>query len=636
MFSADDGKRPEAVLVGVQLPSVSDDEHRSDLDELGRLSETLGLDVVGRVSQRRPRLRSGTVLGLGKLRELAAWTGGSGNPSFQPKRKNKLRDRRDREANDDVADEFEELDAPDEVAEADEDHGESEVIELPSEATGTAKVIVVDHELTPTQQRNLERATGAEVLDRTQVIVEIFHRHAKSREARLEVEIARLMYVAPRLREAGAGADRQRGGIGGKGAGESAVELDRRRIRDRIAELRHEIARIQGENAHRRAARRDQRRVALVGYTNAGKSSLMRALTGSEVYVADKLFATLDPTIRALKPETDPRILVSDTVGFIKKLPHELVASFRSTLDEALEASLLLYLVDSSDPAFRSQLEVTTSVLREIGADAVPSRIVLNKRDRLTPDQARALQREFPDALLVSAHDPHDVARVREALIEFFDGALSEAELFVPYARHGLVRKVHDAAVVLEERHDEDGTHLRVRGAARSLDRLRAILEAASATCNTRRAPRSARARPASRRRARRDPRRRACAGSEAAAWPRVAPTRAAPRDRRPRDRARSLSARALTTADGAGSTKPTARARQKPTARARQKADGAGSTSPPKSSRLARAARARIELGGTATVAMSSGARDALAPRAGRHDSRWAASRSAADRPRA
>src|SRR5439155_135369 len=185
-----------------------------------------------------------------------------------------------------------------------------------------------------------------EVLERTDVIIEIFQLHASSRPARLQVEIARLTYMAPRLRETGGG-ERQRGGIGLRGAGESSVELDRRKIRDRISELKTELAAIEDESKTRRARRQEALRVALVGYTNAGKSSLMRALTGSHVLVADKLFATLDTTVRALWPESRPRILVSDTVGFIKKLPHDLVASFRSTLDEALEASLLLQIVDA-------------------------------------------------------------------------------------------------------------------------------------------------------------------------------------------------------------------------------------------------------------------------------------------------
>ena len=210
------------------------------------------------------------------------------------------------------------------------------------------------------------------MLDRTAVILEIFHRHARSRAAKAQVEIVRLAYLAPRLREQGKGADRQRGGIGGKGAGESSLELDRRKIRDRIAELTRELDGLAEEQRTQRARRSEMNRVALVGYTNAGKSTLMRALTGSEVYVADKLFATLDTTVRPLVPATKPRVLVSDTVGFIEKLPHDLVASFKSTLDEALEAGLLAQVVDASDPNWERQLEVTTEVLAEIGAGDVP------------------------------------------------------------------------------------------------------------------------------------------------------------------------------------------------------------------------------------------------------------------------
>jgi len=464
-------ERPACVLVAVQVAGVSDVEHAADIGELRRLVETLGLDVVGTVSQRRSRLRAGTVLGVGKLEELALWTGGSGQVQPYIPRNNKYRDRLEKEA------EAEEDDADvDEASGIDSDDDPDDVA---SEIAPTrhATVVVVDHELSPRMQRNLEKATGAEVLDRSQVIVEIFHRHAKSREARLQVEIARLTYVAPRLREAGAGADRQRGGIGGKGAGESSVELDKRRIRDRISELKRELEQIQGEQITRRAARKDQRRVALVGYTNAGKSSLMRALTGSEVYVADKLFATLDTTVRALKPETDPRVLVSDTVGFIKKLPHQLVASFRSTLDEALEASLLLFLADASDPTFRDQLAVTRHVLGEIGANEASSRVILNKRDRLTPEEIAALELEFPGCMIVSAKNPDDVARVREEIIVFFDGPLVEVDLFVPYARHALVQRVYESTTVLGETHDDVGTHLKIRAPASTVDRLRARLE---------------------------------------------------------------------------------------------------------------------------------------------------------------
>lgn len=469
-------ERPPAVLVAVRLPHVTEEQHAADLAELGRLVKTLGLRVVGEVTQTRERLSPSTVLGGGKLLELAAWTGGDGSVESSIASRDRALERRERLAAkrggdpDDLDLDLDQLRAG--PGAGDDDPGDLPLPHPTLAPDELARVVVVDHELTPRMQRNLERATGAEVLDRTHVIVEIFHRHARSREARLQVEIARLTYVAPRLREAGAGQDRQRGGVGGKGAGESALELDRRKIRDRIAELRRELAQIEREQATRRAGRRGQRRVALVGYTNAGKSSLMRALTGSGVYVADKLFATLDTTVRALRPETDPRILISDTVGFIKKLPHELVASFRSTLDEALEASLLLFVVDASDPTFRDQLAVAHEVLEEIGAGEVESRLVLNKRDRLDDAARQALAEEYPDAIQISAHDPDDVLRVRELIVSFFDGELQQAELFVPYANHGLIAHVYEGATVLSERHTEEGTHLQVRAPKGTLRRL--------------------------------------------------------------------------------------------------------------------------------------------------------------------
>jgi GTP-binding protein HflX len=336
-------------------------------------------------------------------------------------------------------------------------------------------MVIVDHELSPSQARNLERATGASVLDRTAVIMDIFHRHAKSREARMQVEIARLNYVAPRMRESGGARERQ----AGRGAGESSLELDRRKVRDRIAELRAALAVLQQDEANRRYARRDQLRVALVGYTNAGKSSLMRALTGSEVLVADKLFATLDTTVRALTPETKPRILVSDTVGFIQKLPHDLVASFRSTLDEALEASLLLYVVDASDPTSESQLAVTRDVLREIGAESVPHLLLLNKRDRLDEEARAAALARHPDAILLSAHDVGDAAMLRARIVEFFESSMVEAELVLPYSKQGLVGEIYEHVHVLAETFDQQGRRLRVRVLPAMLAKLeRALAEA--------------------------------------------------------------------------------------------------------------------------------------------------------------
>jgi GTPase len=468
-MSTPSSDRPAAVLVGVQLPDVDDETHAADLAELGRLVNTLGFQVVATVSQRLRALAPAAVLGEGKLKELAKLTGGTGRTSPVIPHKSKAKARRQAEE--------EPEDAAPEPTDLDDDGASAAA--SPEAGARKPTVVVVDHEISPSQARNLERATSAQVLDRTGVIVEIFHRHAQSREARIQVEIARLTYVAPRLREAGGGGDRQRGGIGGKGAGESALELDRRRIRDQLAELRRDLAAIQKEQERRRVHRHGQRRVALVGYTNAGKSSLMRALTGSQVLVVDKLFATLDTTVRALHPEVRPRILISDTVGFIQKLPHDLVASFRSTLDEALEASLLLYVADASDPTFRHQLSVTQTVLAEIGAQEVPHLLLLNKVDRLDPEARAALLSEFPDAIHMSARDPADVAALRERIIAFFEAAMVEDELLIPYAKQSLLGEVYEGARVINEAYDDAGARLHVRAHPAALARLRTLLEPA-------------------------------------------------------------------------------------------------------------------------------------------------------------
>ncbi|MBX3271663.1 MAG: GTPase HflX [Sandaracinaceae bacterium] len=482
---------PRAVLVGVQLPGVTDAEHQSSLDELARLAKTLGLTPIARVTQKRKALARAAVLGEGKLAELARHTGGTGIvPSFSKKKA----------ASEDEAESLDEVDEVDEEVDEEVDDAPGDDApgdEAPLHPEALATLVVVDHELSPSQARNLEKATGVEVADRTSVILQIFQRHARTREARLQVEIARLAYDAPRLREASGGADRQRGGIGGKGAGESTLELDRRRIRDRIAELRRELAGISREDAVRRARRVERGdTVALVGYTNAGKSSWFRRLTQGDVYVADELFATLDTTVRRLSPETRPPILVSDTVGFIKKLPHDLVASFRSTLDEAREASLLVHVVDVADPAWREQLAVTREVLAELGVhvrvwserDAPtgaarrdegerPCLVLLNKLDRLDEDAQAAIRAELPDAMLVSARDDASLAAVRARIVAFFEASMDEAQLFVPWARHGAVSAMRKSARVLEEEHDEAGTRLRVRAPAAVLARLRAQLE---------------------------------------------------------------------------------------------------------------------------------------------------------------
>src|SRR5271166_879912 len=368
--------RPATILVDVQLQKTAAEEHGASLQELRQLVETLGWDIVGTLTQKLQSPTAASLIGPGKLNEL------------------------------------------------------SELVKAPS----MAESVVFDHELTPTQVRNIREATGVEVYDRPAIILEIFHRHARTKEAQLQVELARLKYLAPRERVSGA-KERRGGGRGARGVSESFHEIERRKVRDRTSELQRELKAVHREQVERRRHREGLPKVAIVGYTNAGKSSLMRALTLSEVLVADRLFATLDTTVRALHPETQPRILVSDTVGFIKKLPHDLVASFRSTLDEALEASLLLYVADVSDSTYEAQLEVTREVLREIGAEGVPSRLLLNKIDRVGEADRAALRAKHPDAILRSAKSPEDVAALRETIIAFFEAAMVEDQLVLPYAK---------------------------------------------------------------------------------------------------------------------------------------------------------------------------------------------------------
>jgi GTP-binding protein HflX len=442
--SQDTKENKTAVLFSVQTHGVSDEENDSSLQELRRLVKTMGLEVVATLTQRRSKPDTGTLLGAGKLKELAGYTGGTGIvEKFSRKSEDKTWD--DMEENYPVgslANQYEESSSDDPMA----------------EKKVRANVVVYDGEISTKQLQNLEKATGVEVLDRTSVILEIFSRHAKSREALIQVEIAKLAYLVPRLRASHIGGDRQGGGLGSKGAGETSHELDKRRIRDRISELKLRLVGIRNEQNRRRSRRKENFQVSLIGYTNAGKSSLMQKLTGSDVLVEDKLFATLDTRVKALQPEAFPPVLISDTVGFIKKLPHDLVASFQSTLDEALAASLLLFTIDASDPSFRSQLTVTHSVLKEIGGEKIPSRLILNKIDKLTTEELEALSIEFPDGIFISAHAPEDVAFLRKKILEYFESNMIETTMVVPYDKGHLLGQLRTKASIINESYDETGT----------------------------------------------------------------------------------------------------------------------------------------------------------------------------------
>jgi len=440
-------KPKRAVVAAVQLPSVTDMEFEASLTELRELAKTLGFEVVRTFTQKRHSFDYTAYLGTGKREEIRQFV----NHEFESTEWKKTEQTATTDAND-------------------------------------IDVILVDHEISPSQARNLEKEIGCAVMDRTMVILEIFHRNARSPAARAQVEIARLGYMAPRLREMAklAGPQgRQRSGVGGRGAGESHTELDRRKIRDRIAELQLEIVAMDAERQIQRARRLERRGiacVALVGYTNAGKSTLMRALTGSEVLVANKLFATLDTTVRTLHPESMPRVLVSDTVGFIKNLPHGLVASFKSTLDEALDALLLLHVIDASDPGFERQLEVTNEVLDESGAQNSPRIRIFNKIDHVGDAAAQTecettLKTKYPACIVMSARRPDEVAQLHQAIVAFFQQDLVEDELFLPWSAQQLRSEIYTSCKVLEERADGEGAFFRVRGEPNVVKGLREQFE---------------------------------------------------------------------------------------------------------------------------------------------------------------
>jgi GTP-binding protein HflX len=429
-----------ALLISICTPQFKGDEATESLAELARLVTTLGFKVVGTQSQKQSSTQKVNVLGEGKLVEIARLTGNKG------------------------------------VVE-DESEGEylldeTPLSEIPSDNLpfGCADVVVFDCDLTPSQLRNVENQLGVEVFDRTGIIIEIFSRHARTKTAKLQVEIARLNYVAPRLRETSCG-DRER--QMGKGAGETTLELNRRKVRDQLADLKRELVNVQDEMKGRRTQRSDLFCVALVGYTNAGKSSMMRAITGSDVVGENKLFATLDTTVRALYPITQPRILVSDTVGFIKKLPHDLVASFHSTLAEAHDASLLLYVVDASDPSFRAQLDVVHEVLAEVGVEDSKKLLVLNKSDQLSIEQQQALMAEFPDAMMTSTLNPADVSRLHQYIVDVAQQGMVEDEIIVPYTAKGIIGEIRSSMSVTKEEYEYSHVKLTVRSKAIDLEKLK-------------------------------------------------------------------------------------------------------------------------------------------------------------------
>lgn len=409
--------RQKAFLVGVQFPGMDIGDSERSLEELARLTDTAGSDPVDVELVRRKEPDPATFIGSGKAAELASLT---------------------------------------------------KALDI--------DVVVFDNELTPAQQRNLQKLFEVDVVDREALILDIFAQHATSREGAIQVELALYRYNLPRLRGRGKNMSQQGFGVLARGPGETKLETDRRRILARISKLERELkSQAQTRATQRKARRRSEiPQISLVGYTNAGKSTLLNHLTAAEVLAENRLFSTLDSTVRRCSLPDGRFILLSDTVGFVRRLPHHLVEAFRSTLDDVKDADLLVHLVDSSDTDPVGQIAAVREVLAEIGATEVPELMVLNKSDVADPITVSRLQNTYPDAVVISAVTGAGIHDMLAAIAAMLADRTRLVHLVVPYERGDLVAAAHRLGEVVSEKHDEDGTIIDVRLAPEHLERFEA------------------------------------------------------------------------------------------------------------------------------------------------------------------
>jgi GTP-binding protein HflX len=397
-------------LVNVELPEDEPREIQESLQELGALIRTLNDECVGALVQKRVKPVPATFIGQGKAEEI-------------------------------------------------------------KETCKTLNIdyVTFDQELTPTQIRNLENIIEKPILDRTGIILLIFKKNARSKEARTQVDIAQLEYMAPRLSNAWITWERQRGsgGSGGrlKGAGETQIEIDRRKIKDKVSNLKKDLEKIQKERETQRKNRSDEWNVVLVGYTNAGKTTLMNALTDSQLSAKNSLFETLDSSIRRLRGVNNVNILLTDTVGFIRNLPHGLVASFRSTLEETAQADLILHVVDISHPSHKDHIKVTDEVLAQVGAALVPRILVFNKMDMIKnePNLARILAKVYPKCVCISGQNENDIKKLRDAIVHFLAQDMIEKTISVEYHDSKMLSAIYAHTRILESHWTQNEGVFKVR-----------------------------------------------------------------------------------------------------------------------------------------------------------------------------
>tara|TARA_B100001964_G_scaffold15914_1_gene16440 strand:- start:3728 stop:4999 length:1272 start_codon:yes stop_codon:yes gene_type:complete len=410
----------KALLVGVihgTLDQNTVDEH---LEELRLLAQTAGAKVIGEITQKLSRINPSFFIGSGKAEQII-----------------------------------------------------NQAKEL------GVSLIIFDDELSPGQIKNYTKLTEeVKVIDRSGLILDIFKQHAQTKEAKTQVELAQLEYMLPRLTRAWTHLERQMGGIGTRaGAGETQIEVDRRLIRTRISKLKQELGKIERERDTQSKRRGNQFKVALVGYTNAGKSTLMKAISGADVFIQDQLFATLDTTVRSVELDSSHAILLSDTVGFVRKLPHHLVASFRSTLKEVVDADLILLVLDASSSQVEDHYQTIISVLKELGADRHPIQIVLNKIDRNEAEEhINYLKRKYTEGIYVSALNSLRIDSLSQRIMEIMDENFQIVDLQFSYQDSKNMALAQEGVDVLERSYDDDGVRLKIKGASWRINQIQSSL----------------------------------------------------------------------------------------------------------------------------------------------------------------
>ncbi len=410
-----------AVIAGIALPGNQRWEIEENLSELAQLAATSGVAVMDRVVQERRQIHSAYFLGKGKVDELKM------------------------------------------------------MVKMHNAGT-----VIFDSDLTPAQMRNLEKKLDSKIIDRSTLILDIFAKHARTRAAKTQVELAQLQYLLPRLTRQWTHLSRQVGGVGTKGPGETQLETDRRLIRRRIDTLQKELVKIDRQRQTRRKGRKHRFRASLIGYTNVGKSTIMNLLTGADVFVEDQLFATLDSTVRKVQLDNKHTILLSDTVGFIRKLPHHLIESFKSTLDEVVDSDLLIHVIDVSHASFSEQIKAVNQVLEEIGANEKPVLMVFNKIDKLKEKmQLIALKRQYPDSIFISATRQIRTEQLEKALVRFMEKNLVETTVEIPMQHSWLLGKIYDRGIVETEEYTDTHVYLRFRSNVPNREIILQLLEKA-------------------------------------------------------------------------------------------------------------------------------------------------------------